>query len=84
MNENGCAVLGQPYVGFSGDVLRMESVPKSQTMQSKPDLQLRLRILALDARHHPGASCGIDDVSHGVEDTASPAAWCRHAMDGGI
>jgi hypothetical protein len=47
----------------TGDV---DAVAKTHSPQSRPELQLRLGVLAADSRHHSGPRGSVDYINHGV------------------
>jgi hypothetical protein len=64
VGEDHCLMLWKYEVGLARQVPYMESKAKAAPVQAGSQDQLRLRILAPDAGHHPAAHFGRYDVSH--------------------
>lgn len=80
VNQDHGSILGQDDVGFSRQILRMEPVPEPTRVQRAPELDLRFRVPAADARHHSGAGRGIYDINHADWTLRLGHAWYGVSM----
>lgn len=65
MNEDHGIPSCQDDVGTTGKRSHVGPVTETPSVESLPDRNLDLGILASDTRHHPAARRLIDDVGHG-------------------
>lgn len=64
MYEDHCPVAGKDEIGFAGQMLCVEAIAQTGSMQCPADQQLRLCMAAFDGSHIPAAGRGIVDVGH--------------------
>jgi hypothetical protein len=62
--EDCCVVTLQDEVGSPRQTTNMKAKTKPQSMQSAPDKEFGLRILATDTGHHPAADFRSNDIGH--------------------
>ncbi len=59
-------------VRLSRQLVVVKAIAEAERMQSAPDDNLRLCILAPDSGHHPAADSRGDHISHGREPVREP------------
>jgi hypothetical protein len=64
MHEDDGPVLREDQVRPTGDTLSMQPIPEAARVKRAPQHHFRLRVLAPDPGHHPGAGLPVDDIRH--------------------
>jgi hypothetical protein len=62
--KNYCMMFCENKVWMAVNAAGVEPKPKAVRVQSPPEDHLRLGILPLYSRHHPGTGLLINDIAH--------------------
>lgn len=64
MNQHYSLSFRKNQIRFSGKLAVMQAVAEAERVQRLANNKFRLGVLAPDARHHPAANIGRNNISH--------------------